>query len=219
MILPNYNALDKWILGDKNVPDIIVGEDFLFPPGVVNNPSSSSSDKISEEGVGDSVANENNTSADKSADTANRQTADWFKEAMKYNEKQAQINRDFQQSSADKAMKFEAEEAKKLRDWQEIMSNSQYQRAVSDLQKAGLNPMLVAQHVSGASTPGGASASGISASGSSASISQSSAVKAEVDMSSRARIIEAYLRSETSLKQSEIDQISKLLSALIGLVK
>ena len=184
----------------------------------VESSDSTSSSKPIGTSAGNSVAIENNTSADKSAENANKQTSDWFNDAMRFNEEQARLDREFQQSSADKAMAFEAQEAKKLRDWQEMLSSTQYQRAVADLRKAGLNPMLLAHSLSGASTPSGTSASGISASGSRASISQSSATKAEVDLNSRARIIEAYLKSETSLKQSEIQNISNLLSALIGLL-
>lgn len=186
-------------------------------PSVSDAPASTSAEKLPDNGVGNTVATENNTSADKSAETANQQTSDWFKDTMEYNAEQARLDREFQQSSADKAMNFEAQEAQKLRDWQEMMSGSQYQRAVSDLKKAGLNPILLAQSLSGASTPSGSSASGSSVGGSRASVSQSSAAKAEVDLNSRAKIIEAYLRSETSLKQTEIQSISNLLSALIGL--
>lgn len=163
------------------------------------------------------VTDDNNSSASKSAEEANRLTSEWFTESMQYNAEQARLDREFQQSSADKAMQFEAQEAQKLRDWQEMLSNTQYQRAVADLKKAGLNPILVAQHLSGASTPSGSSASGSSASGSRASASHSSATKAEVDLNSRARLIEAYLKSETSLKETERKNISNLLSALIGL--
>lgn len=57
------------------------------------------------------------------------------------------------------AREFNANEAQKQRDWEEMMSNSQYQRAVKDLKAAGLNPWLAVQQ-SGMSgnTPSGSSA-------------------------------------------------------------
>lgn len=74
-----------------------------------------------------------------------------------YNAEQAGINRDFQ-----------ASEAQKNRDFQEYLSNTSYQRAVADMQKAGLNPLL-AYSQGGSSTPSGSAASGSAASGSSGS--------------------------------------------------
>lgn len=61
--------------------------------------------------------------------------------------------------SADKKEDFDSHQAYLNRDWQERMSNTSYQRAVQDLNAAGLSPML-AYSKGGASTPGGATASG-----------------------------------------------------------
>ena len=55
---------------------------------------------------------------------------------------------------------FNALEAQKSRDWQERMASTNYQRAIADMEKAGLNPAsLVGSSPSGALAPSTASAS------------------------------------------------------------
>lgn len=60
---------------------------------------------------------------------------------------------------------FNAAEAQKNRDWQTEMSNTEIQRRIVDLKKAGLNPVLAVTQ-GGASTPSGSTASAHSSQGS-----------------------------------------------------
>lgn len=78
---------------------------------------------------------------------------------------QAQLNRDWQEKMVQQANAFNASEAEKNRQWNQNMSSTQYQRAVSDLQKAGLNPVLAAMNGGNTVASSSPASSGTSPSG------------------------------------------------------
>lgn len=70
----------------------------------------------------------------------------------------AKQQNEYNQQMQQQTQAFNASQAQMNRDFQEQMSNTAYQRASADMQKAGLNPAMMFSSGSAASSPGGAMA-------------------------------------------------------------
>ena len=94
----------------------------------------------------------------------------------------------------EQANKINIQQAQVNRDWQERMSNTAYQRAMADMKKAGLNPIL-AYAQGGASTPSGSQAT----------------VEAKTNAPIAKMALEAYTgisQAQTAAKQAQIGEVN-----------
>lgn len=92
------------------------------------------------------------------AATANAFTEAMWDKSAAYNTEAWERAAAWNEMMMQKQMEFNSAEAQKNRDWQQKMMETSYQRAVTDMEKAGINPILASGGVS-VGTGGGSAAS------------------------------------------------------------
>lgn len=141
-----------------------------------------------------------------------QQQSDAISSANQANVQIAQENRDWQGVQNQKAMDFNAAQAKQQMDFQYDQSRTQYQRAVGDLEAAGLNPMLAVSN-GGNSSMSGAAGSGVTSAGSVATVQPNVPVNRFNQAADAASTLATVKQTQAATDNTAADTANKLAQA------
>lgn len=135
-------------------------------------------------------------------DSANQYNSNMWQQAANWNE-----------AMWEKQAAYNAEQAQIQRDWSERMENTRYQRAVEDMGKAGLNPVLAVTNgiSTGAGNAGAASVAGTSMSSASAQMASGGLLNGNSASESMYQGQMEYMGGMLGLISSAFDGISSAM--------
>lgn len=133
--------------------------------------------------------------------SANRANINIGRENNAFSARQAEMNRQFQQNMWQKSI-----------DYQTQMSNTSWQRGVSDMRAAGINPMLAVSQ-GGASSPGAGGTSGNSAAGIAAANQQSDTAAASANMRDFALTRAQLMKTAADIENVKVNSAKQAIEA------
>lgn len=164
------------------------------------------------------IKEENDTSAQDSADRANNTTLEWLEKVMRYNSEQAKLAFQRSQNSADTAYQRELELMERAQAYQNDREDNYVSRMMKQFKDNGLNPKLAYSVLSGSYSPSSPMGTASAVSSPSSSVNSASAIRGEVDISTLGHVLSSLVSKSGSMSSAEIGAIGSILGTVIKLL-